>query len=168
MICTNCFINKFQMGKLMSSCLCTRINLMCILCNNEHSSRIHCKAVSKIDINLQSYSQTYPTDTNCNKTHYTHIQQYNCYKNTYWNKSNKVHNICYKSQSHQNSIGWDMFVRIGHCINTIPSHCSTAHNWDNMLSCYHTMNMDIDSFDMWSWYGYRTLMWDSLIGTKMN
>jgi len=104
MIYTNCFINRFLMGKLMSSCLCTQINLMYILYNNEHSSRINCREVSKIGINLQLYSQTYLTDMSCNRNHYTHNQQYNCCNNTYWNMLNKVHNIYYKSQSHQNSI----------------------------------------------------------------
>lgn len=104
MIYTNCFINRFLMGKLMSSYLCTQINLMCILYNNEHSSRINCREVSKIGINLQSYSQKFPMDMSCNKIHYKHNQQYNCCNNTYWNMLNKVHNIYYKSQSHQNSI----------------------------------------------------------------
>jgi len=118
MICTNRFINKFLMGKLMNSCLYTRTSLTCILYSNKNSLHTSCMAMSKIDTNSQRYWQMFPTDTYCNKIHYTHIQQYNCYNNICWNMSNKDHNIYYKFQSHQSSIGWDMFVRIGHCINT--------------------------------------------------
>lgn len=122
MICTNRFINKFLMGKLMNSCLYTRTSLTCILYSNKNSLHTSCMAMSKIDTNSQRYWQMFPTDTYCNKIHYTHIQQYNCYNNIYWNMSNKDHNICYKFQSHQSSIGWGMFGRIGYCINTVLYH----------------------------------------------